>query len=87
MKRRYKLTSVHPQTTARLSIGHGDRVLVATKRGRIRQQTILSGDMDPRVVDVDYVWWFLENGAETQYGWRESNINILTADRPPIAEK
>ena len=81
------VTYIHPQTAARLSIGHGDWVWVATKRGRIRQRAILSDDMDPRVVGVDYAWWFPENGAETQYGWRESNINILTDDRPPYSRE
>jgi len=74
---------VHPETAARLDITEGDWVWVATKRGRIRQKAVFSEDLDPRVVGVDYAWWYPEKGAQGQYGWRESNINILTDDRPP----
>jgi len=31
----------------------------------------------------DYAWWFPEKEADQLYGWRESNINILTDDTPP----
>jgi len=36
------------------------------------------------VVGVDYAWWFPEKGAESQYGWAESNINMLTDNKPPF---
>ncbi len=74
---------INPKTAADLGINEGDLVWIATKRGRIRQKLMFSEDMDPRVVGVDYAWWFPEEGAETQYGWRQSNINILTDDKPP----
>jgi len=75
---------IHPKTAAELGIEERDWVWVATRRGRIRQKTLFSEEMDPRVVGVDYAWWFPEKGAEAQYGWRESNINILTDDKPPF---
>jgi len=74
---------IHPETAAGLGISEGDWVWIATKRGRIRQKAVFSEDIDPRVVGVDYAWWFPEKGADQQYGWRESNINILTDDNPP----
>jgi len=75
---------VHPETAAGLGIKEGDWVWLATKRGRVRQKAVLSEEIDPRVVGVDYAWWFPEKGAEEQYGWSESNINILTDDKPPF---
>ncbi len=78
---------INPKTAAESGIKEGDWVWVATKRGRIRQKAIFSEDMDPRVVGVDYAWWFPEKGVEGLYGWRESNINILTDDRPPYGRE
>jgi len=78
---------VHPETGAGLGIKEGDWVWVATKRGRIRQKAVLSEGIDPRVVGVDYGWWFPEKGAGSQYGWAESNINILTDDKPPFSRE
>ncbi len=75
---------IHPETAAKLGIEEGEWVWVATKRGRIRQKAFFAEEVDPRVVGVDYAWWFPEKGAEAQYGWRESNINILTGNKPPF---
>ncbi len=75
---------IHPEAAAELGIGEGDWVWVATKRGSVKQKAVFSEEMDPKVVGVDYGWWFPEKGAEVQYGWRESNINILTDNKPPF---
>jgi anaerobic selenocysteine-containing dehydrogenase len=75
--------SIHPQTAGKLGIREGDWVYIETKRGRIRQKAALTDDIDPRVVGVDYGWWFPEKGASSLHGWAESNINILTDDKPP----
>lgn len=75
---------IHPETAEGLGIEEGDRVWVETKRGRIRQKALFSEEMDLRVVGVDYAWWFPEKGTDAQYGWRESNVNILTDDKPPF---
>ena len=58
-------------------------VFIETKRGRIKQKASLTKGMDPRVVVVDYAWWFPEKGAKDLYGWAEANINILTDGDPP----
>jgi len=74
---------IHPETSSSLGITEGDWVWIATKKGHIRQKAAFSEDINPRVVGVDYAWWFPEKGADQLYGWRESNINILTDDSPP----
>jgi anaerobic selenocysteine-containing dehydrogenase len=81
------LVYINPKTAAESGINEGDWVWVATKRGRIRQKAALSDDIDPRVVGVDYAWWFPEKGPDDLYGWRESNINILTDFRPPYGRE
>ena len=79
--------SIHPETASKLRIKHGDWVHIETKRGRIKQKATLSTSIDPRVVGVDYAWWFPEKAASDLYGWAESNINILTDDRPPYSRE
>jgi anaerobic selenocysteine-containing dehydrogenase len=81
------LVYINPETAIELGIDEGDWVWVATKRGRIRQKAVLSEEIDPRVVGVDYAWWFPERGAEDLYGWSESNINILTDDGHPYSRE
>jgi anaerobic selenocysteine-containing dehydrogenase len=78
------LTYIHPQTAEKLGIADRDWVYIETRRGKIRQRAVLSTDIDPRVVDVDYAWWFPEDGPDDLFGWTRSNINILTNDRPPF---
>ena len=75
---------IHPETAHKLGIKEGDWVYIETKRGRIRQKATLIASIDPRVVGVDYGWWFPEKGVSELYGWAESNVNILTNDKPPF---
>jgi anaerobic selenocysteine-containing dehydrogenase len=74
---------IQPDTARGLGIEDGDQVYIETKRGRIKQRAVLTEGIDPRVVGVSYAWWFPEQGVESLHGWRESNINILTASEPP----
>jgi len=76
-------TIIHPETAGKLGIQEGDQVYIETKRGRIKQKAVFDSGIDPRVVSASLDWWFPEKGAEKQYGWDESNINILTDDKPP----
>ena len=78
------VVSIHPETAKGLGIADGDWVYIETKRGKIKQKASLSPDIDPRVVIVDYAWWFPEDGPDELYGWAKSNINILTDDQPPF---
>ncbi len=75
---------LHPQTADTLGIADGDYVCIETERGSIKQRATLSENIDPRVVVVDYAWWFPEDDATELYGWAKSNINILTGDKPPF---
>ena len=77
------VVQINGKTASRLGIGEGDWVYISTKRGRIRQKATLVEDMDPRVIEIDYGWWYPEMGQEQFYGWREANLNILTEDKPP----
>lgn len=76
------MVNIHPETAEKLGIQGGDQVYIETRRGRIKQKASLSTNLDPRVVGVDYGWWFPKKEASDLYGWAESNVNILTDDRP-----
>lgn len=80
----WPVTLIHPETAAKLGIQEGDQVYIETKRGRIKQKASLEAGIDPRVVSCSYAWWFPKEGAENQYSWEESNLNILTDDKPPF---
>lgn len=77
------LVHIHPDTAGKLGIAEGDWVYIETKRGRIKQKAHVTDEYNPRVIGVDYAWWFPERGASDLYGWSESNINILTDNKPP----
>ncbi len=81
------LLYIHPRTAMELGIGEGEWVRISTKRGSIRQKAVLSDEIDPRVIGIDYGWWYPEKGEESLYGWNESNINILTDDAPPYGKE
>ena len=77
------VTSINPETARKSGIAEGDQIYIATRHGRIKQRAALSPDIDPRMIVVDYGWWFPEHGPTDSYGWKESNINMLTDDKPP----
>lgn len=81
------VTIIHPNPAQGLGIEEGDWVYIETKRGRIKQKAHVSEKIDPRVVGIDYGWWFPEKGALNLYDWKESNINILTDDEPPFSHE
>lgn len=72
------IIDIHPETADRLGIEEGDRVYIETKRGRIIQKARLSSELDPRVVFVDYDWWFPEKGPSSLFDWEKSNVNVIT---------
>lgn len=76
---------IHPDTAGKLGIKEGDTAFIENDKGRIKQKAVFSDGIDPRVVSVDYGWWFPEKGIERFYGWDEANINILTDDGPPYS--
>ena len=77
------VVAIHPETANKLGIGDGDWVYIESKRGRIKQKATLVTSVDPRVVAIDYGWWFPEKGQSELYGWKESNMNVLTDNKPP----
>ncbi|MCD8016426.1 MAG: [FeFe] hydrogenase, group A [Oscillospiraceae bacterium] len=74
----FPLVRMHPATAAKHGIAEGDWVYIRTFRGRITQKAKLEPDMDERVINCDFGWWYPEAGAP-DYGWTESNANILTS--------
>jgi anaerobic selenocysteine-containing dehydrogenase len=78
---------LHPDTAGKHGIAENEWVYIETKRGQIRQKARLTTDIDPRVVGVDYAWWFPEKDGEALYGWDEANINVLTDDAAPYGRE
>lgn len=76
------LLEIHPQTAQGLGIAPGDWVWIETLRGKIRQRARLTEGIDPRVVHAEYGWWFPEK-APPEYGWQESNVNLLIDNHSP----
>jgi len=81
------VVEIHPETAKQLEIEDGDWVYIETRKGRIKQKATLTTGVDPRVVTVDYAWWFPEKGLSEMYGWKESNINILTDRHLPCSRE
>lgn len=72
------LVEIHPATAADLNIREGDWVWIESPRcGRIRQKAKLTAALHPSVVNAQHGWWFPERRTG-DYGFMESNINMLT---------
>ena len=71
---------LHPDTARKRGIRDGDWVWIETRRGRIRQRAKLIDGIDPRVINVEFGWWFPER---KDGGVWESNANVLTNQGPP----
>ena len=78
----FPLVTMHPDTAAQYGISEGDWVWIENQRGRITQKAHLDSGMARNVINAQFGWWYPEAGAP-DYGWRESNANILTAAAPP----
>jgi anaerobic selenocysteine-containing dehydrogenase len=76
------LVDIHPATAAKMDINDGDWVWIETARGKIKQKARLTHGIDERVVHVQHGWWFPEK-EEPEYGFWESNANVLTDNGPP----
>jgi len=72
---------IHPETAEKEGIKQGDWVVIESPRGKCLQRAKLTLGIDPRVVGAQHAWWFPEKSSP-EYGWRESNINLLTDDNP-----
>ena len=74
--------SLHPDTAEKYGIRDGDWIWIENQRGRITQKAKLVPEMDPRIINCEMGWWYPEAGPP-EYGWRESNVNLLTRGEPP----
>jgi anaerobic selenocysteine-containing dehydrogenase len=80
---------INPATAAELGISDGDWVWIETPTGRIRQKCQIFKGIDPRVVHTQHGWWFPELPGEEPWlhGVWESNINVVTDDKPEHCNK
>jgi len=69
---------LNPETAEKLGLREGDWVNIETKNGKITQQLYFTPELHPKVALASFGWWFPEDGAETQYGWKRANLNVLT---------
>jgi anaerobic selenocysteine-containing dehydrogenase len=76
------IVQINPQTARQRSIDDGDWVWIESPRGRIQQRAQLTEGIDPRVVNVEFAWWFPEEPAP-EYGVWKANANVLTNNAPP----
>jgi anaerobic selenocysteine-containing dehydrogenase len=71
---------MHPETARIVGADDGEWVRVVTPKGEVKQKVRLSERLDPRVVYLDYGWWFPEEAPEGLFGWDRANINLLTGN-------
>ena len=76
------LVEMHPDTARRFAIHSGDWVWIETKRGKIKQRAKITDGIDPRVINVEFGWWFPERQDDERGAW-DSNANVLTNIEPP----
>ncbi len=76
------IAEIHPETAEKLGIKKGDWMWIETRRGRMRQKAKLTTGIDPRVISAQHGWWFPEQPGP-EYGVWQSNVNLLTDNRPP----
>ncbi|OGP95652.1 MAG: hypothetical protein A2157_09270 [Deltaproteobacteria bacterium RBG_16_47_11] len=74
---------IHPETASHFGIDEGDWISIETKRGTIQQKAKLTPEIDSRVIVLSFGWWFPERKDLELFGWKESNLNILTDNGPP----
>lgn len=75
------LVEMNPATAESLGIKEGDWVWIESLRGRIKQRARLIEGIHPSVVHAQHGWWFPEKDPP-EYGFKESNINLLTGGMP-----
>lgn len=76
------LVDIHPDTADQLGIDKDDWIWVETRRGKIWQKANITDVIDPRVVNIEFGWWFPERKERDKGIW-QSNANVLTDQGPP----
>jgi anaerobic selenocysteine-containing dehydrogenase len=75
---------INPDTAAGLAIKTGEWVWIESLRGKIRAKAYVTEGIPPKVVYMERFWYpELPETDPSLYGWRESNVNILTKNDPP----
>jgi anaerobic selenocysteine-containing dehydrogenase len=73
---------IHPDTARKLGVKDGDWVWIESPRGgRIKQRASLTDGIARGVISVQHGWWFPEK-EPWEYGFTESNCNMLTHGMP-----
>ena len=76
------VVELNPTTAKDLGLKEGDWVYIETQKGKIKQILSLDAELDQRLVNASFGWWFPESGdALSQF--KKSNINVLTDGSPP----
>ncbi len=78
----FPLVSMSRKTGEKYGIEEGQWVYIETLRGKITQKAKFLEDMPEGVVSCEMGWWYPEAGAP-DYGWQESNANVLTVGAAP----
>jgi anaerobic selenocysteine-containing dehydrogenase len=81
-RRRDPQVDIHRDTAQKHGIQHGQWVRVSSPRGTIRMRAVVTDDIHPNVINIDHGWWFPEKPGP-DYGFLESNANVLTNNAPP----
>ncbi len=76
------LADIHPDLAAEHGIDDRDWIWIETRRGKIRQKANVTDGIDPRVVNIEFGWWFPERKTLDCGIW-QSNANVLTDQEPP----
>jgi thiosulfate reductase/polysulfide reductase chain A len=76
------VVEIHPAIGLSQAIKSGDWVRISSPRGSIRLKAFITEDIHPKVINLDHGWWFPEKSGP-DYGFLESNANVLTNDGPP----
>jgi anaerobic selenocysteine-containing dehydrogenase len=76
------LVEIHPKTAMNHQIEQSDWVIVSSPRGSIRSKAFITEDIHPDVINLDHGWWFPEKDGP-DFGFLESNANVLTSNDPP----
>ncbi len=84
---REPMVTINKESAKELGIEEGDTVKIRTPLGSIVQRAKLSERIHPKVVELDYAWWFPEDGPEKIFSWDTSNINVLIEDGPPYGKE
>lgn len=78
------LLEINPDTAKTVGLNEGDWAWIESPRGKIRGKVHLTEGLHPKVVFMERFWYPELPGTDPSlYGWRESNVNILTKNDPP----